>query len=78
MFPVTILPAWLQPVANIFPTTVALDAIRLALLQGTAFDALLPNIAGLILFALILVPLSLFAFRVALDIARRDGSLTQF
>lgn len=78
MFPVSVLPEWLQPVANLFPTTVALDAMRLALLQGATFERLLPNIGGLILFALILVPLSLFAFRTALDIARRDGSLTQF
>lgn len=78
MFPVTLLPLWLQPVANIFPTTIALDAMRLALLQGAAFDVLAPDLVVLLLMALVLVPLSLFGFRAALDIARREGSLTQF
>lgn len=78
MFPVTMLPAWVQPVANIFPTTIALDAMRLALLQGASLDVLLADIGALLLFGLILAPVSLVAFRVAVDVARRDGSLAQF
>ncbi len=78
MFPVTMLPTWLQPVANLFPTTIALDAMRLALLQGAPLAALLGDIAALLLFALILAPISLIAFRFAVDVARRDGSLAHF
>ena len=78
MFPVTMLPTWLQPIANFFPTTIALDAMRLALLQGASLEALLNHLIALLVFALILAPVSLIAFRIAVDIARRDGSLAQF
>jgi ABC-2 type transport system permease protein len=78
LFPVSMLPTWLQPIANLFPTTIALDAMRLALLQGASLDVLLTDIIALLLFAVILAPVSLVAFRIAVDIARRDGSLAQF
>jgi ABC-2 type transport system permease protein len=73
-YPVTVLPAWLQVVAKVYPLTYTLDAMRRALLTGASMAALLPEIGVLAAFSAVLLPLSLFAFRQA----KRDGSLTQF
>jgi hypothetical protein len=52
--------------------------MRLALLKGASLFELLPNILSLLAFALIMLPVSLFAFRYSVRRAKRDGSLTQY
>ncbi|HOU11964.1 MAG TPA: ABC transporter ATP-binding protein/permease [Anaerolineae bacterium] len=77
-YPVAVLPVWLQVVAKVYPLTYTLDAMRRALLTGASALELLPEIGVLAGFSLVLLPLSLLAFREAVKQARRDGSLTQF
>jgi ABC-2 type transport system permease protein len=77
-YPITILPGWLQFLSNFLPITYSLRAMRLALLQSYSFSALAPDILALALFSLILLPLSLLAFRYAVHRARVDGSLTYY
>lgn len=74
-YPVDILPRPLQFLANLLPITWAADALRAALLDG---DVLVSRLVPLIVAACLAVPLSLWAFGLALDRARRDGSLTHY
>ncbi|MCC7354221.1 MAG: ABC transporter permease [Anaerolineae bacterium] len=77
-YPVEIMPQPLQWLSNFVPLTHAVRAMRRALLLGMPTRDLLPDIGILALFCLILVPLSLFVFRRAVNRARRDGSLTHY
>jgi ABC-2 type transport system permease protein len=76
-FPVTVLPAWLQAVANLLPITYAVRAFQLSVYKGYNVPQLAREIGMLALFCAAFLPLSVFAFRLALDKARRDGSLAQ-
>ncbi|MBN1260209.1 MAG: ABC transporter ATP-binding protein/permease [Anaerolineae bacterium] len=77
-YPVEILPAWLQLIARFFPLTYALEAMRRALLNGDTLGALWREVAMLAVFSAVLLPTSLYAFRKAVRLAKRDGSLTQY
>ena len=77
-YPVAILPGWLQRLSRLLPITYSLRAMRLALLKGYSLSALASDILALALFGLVLLPLSLLAFRYAVHRAKVDGSLTQY
>lgn len=77
-FPVSLLPGWIQTAARFLPITYALNAMRQAMLSGASFSALLEDLAALAGFALLLLPLSLLAFRFAVQRARVEGSLTHY
>lgn len=77
-YPVTVLPGWLQPVTALVPVTYSLRAMRLALLRGAPLAELASDLLALGLFSVILLPLSLIAFRYAVRRARMDGTLTHY
>ena len=75
LFPVTVLPDWLQLVARLNPVTYALDAMRAALLGGANLHAVLQPLMVLFLFAAVLLPLSIFVFASALRRTKTTGTL---
>lgn len=77
-YPISVLPEWLQKLSHVLPITYSLDGMRLALLQGYSIKALLPNIIALLLFSVIMLPLSVFIFSYAVRRAKIDGTLTQY
>jgi len=77
-YPVEVLPARLQALARLYPLTTSLQAMRRALLMGASLSSLAGDLGILLGFTLLLMPLSLAAFRYAVQRAKRDGSLTQF
>jgi ABC-2 type transport system permease protein len=77
-YPVAVLPGWMQKLADLIPVTYALRAMRLALLQGAGFEVLWPDLLALGIFSVVLLPLSLIAFGIAVRIARIDGSLAHY
>lgn len=77
-FPITVMPAWLQFLAKFFPITYAIRAIELAVYQGHTLNQLSKEIGFLLLFSLLLLPLSFASFKFALTKARRHGSLVQY
>jgi ABC-2 type transport system permease protein len=77
-YPITVLPVWLQPFSHLLPITYSLRAMRLAVLQGYSLSALAPDVLILAVFAIVLFPLSLVAFRLGVQKAKMEGSLTQF
>ena len=76
LFPVTILPDWLQIVAKLNPMTHALNAMRAALLGGARIPRLLPAIELLLLFAIILLPMSMLVFYWTLERTKITGTLS--
>jgi ABC-2 type transport system permease protein len=77
-FPVTVLPAWLQWLANLFPITYAIRGLELAVYKGYCINLLFKEIAFLLCFAVILLPLSFQFFKWALRKARLNGTLSQY
>ncbi len=77
-YPIEVLPGWLQTIAKLLPVTYALDAMRLALLKGAGWGELRTDLVVLALFCLVLLPISLLSFRLAVNKARTDGSLTHY
>ena len=75
LFPVSILPGWLQDVARINPVTYTLEAMRSALLGGAELRQLWHPIAILLLFAALLLPLSMFVFAAVLRRTKTTGTL---
>lgn len=77
-YPPEDMPRWLEVASRFLPITYALRALRRALLRGSRFADLLPDIEVLVLFVAILLPLGLLAFRFAVRKARQEGSLVQY
>jgi ABC-2 type transport system permease protein len=77
-YPVAILPEGLQFVARLIPITYAVRGMRLALLNGASWPDLLPDIAALLIFIVVLFPLALLVFRWSVERARVDGSLAHY
>lgn len=75
LFPISLLPAWLQPIGEAMPTASALEGLREALYGGGEVwsDALV--LAG---WAVVLLPLSLWLFARAVNRARVQGALAQY
>jgi ABC-2 type transport system permease protein len=76
LFPVKILPDWLQIVAKLNPMTYALTAMRAALLGGASLRQLLPAIELLLLFAIVLLPVSMLVFSRTLQRTKTTGTLS--
>jgi ABC-2 type transport system permease protein len=75
VFPLSALPAWLQPIAGLLPPHVAFDGVRNALFQGDgwALDA-----AKLLVIGAIATPIAATIFGLALRRAQRSGSLGEY
>jgi ABC-2 type transport system permease protein len=76
LFPVNILPPWLQFVARLNPVTYALEGTRAALLEGASLAAVERPLAVLLLFAAVLLPISIIVFGWALRRTKVTGTLT--
>lgn len=78
MYPISVLPVWLQRVAMVTPVTYSLQGMRAAILAHASIRELLPSIAGLLLFAAVLLPSSFAIFSWALRRTKITGTLTHF
>jgi ABC-2 type transport system permease protein len=76
LFPVSVLPHWLQVVAYLNPVTYALDAMRAALLDGAGVAAIARPLLTLLLFAVVLLPTSTLVFSWALQRTKITGTLS--
>ena len=74
-FPVSVLPEPLPILARLIPFTWGIEAWRDALLTN---QVLLGHLALLLVEAVVALPVAAWIFRLALDRARRDGSLGQY
>jgi len=76
MYPVSVLPVALQRVARLVPVTYSLEGMRAALLGRASLAELWPSLRMLLLFAVVLLPLSLAVFSWALRRTKITGTLT--
>lgn len=75
IFPVAVLPEWLQVVSRVIPAFYGLRGTREVLLAGGGIQEVIPDILALSLFNIVLLPLSLFALSKAIRVARITGTL---
>lgn len=78
MFPVAALPAWMQALSPLIPTTVALEGVRRAMLTSASPEELAPIMGQLALWAAIALPIGFLVFRRGLEKARRFGTLSDY
>jgi ABC-2 type transport system permease protein len=78
MYPVSVLPRWLQFVARLIPVTYSLEGMRAAILDHASIRELWPSLAGLLIFAALLLPISVGTFSWALRRTKVTGTLTHF
>jgi ABC-2 type transport system permease protein len=74
-FPVSLLPAPLRAVADWVPLAVGLRVFRAALLEGAGLRLAVPALGRLALVSALTFPPAALTLRLALDRARRRGSL---
>jgi ABC-type multidrug transport system ATPase subunit/ABC-type polysaccharide/polyol phosphate export permease len=78
VFPVTVLPIWMQKISLLLPTVYALKAMRMVLLKGATFGDVLPQIGALCVFCFLLLPISLATLKYAVKRSKREGTLTHY
>jgi ABC-2 type transport system permease protein len=78
MYPVSVLPHWLQILARLLPVTYSLEGLRAALLEGAGIGELWHSIFALLIFAAVLLPVSCAVFSWALRRTKTTGTLTHF
>jgi ABC-2 type transport system permease protein len=78
LYPVTVLPEWLRLVSSLLPITYAIEGMRAALLQAAPWPQLWHSLGPLLLFALVVLPLSLLSFHTATQRTRITGTLAHY
>ncbi len=77
VYPVSVLPGWLEAVAKVLPQTYLIEAMRLAVLEDASIADLAPQLGPLLVFAAAL-PGALIVFDHAMHRARVEGSLGHY
>jgi ABC-2 type transport system permease protein len=77
-FPVEILPPWLRIISYLLPSTYTLRALRGALMGGASPADLASEIAILLVFAAVLVPLAFWTLRYAIRRMKDSGELVHY
>lgn len=77
-YPLAVMPAWMQKVAELLPLTYAIQSIRAVSLSGATFLDILPELQMLAIFAVIIPIAGYFIFRFVERRARRTGALGQY
>ncbi len=78
LYPVSLLPAWLQPFSYLFPMTHGLEALRQVLLNGASLADIQRQIIILALFSIALMTTGIYSLRLSLKLARKEGSLLHY
>ena len=78
LYPVSVLPNWLQVISRFIPVTYSLQGMRAAILGHASLAQLWPAFAGLLVFAAVLLPISFAVFSWALRRTKITGTLTHF
>lgn len=75
LFPISVLPSWIQPLAQVLPLRYAFNGAREALFTGGGWEN---EALVLLAWAVILWPLALLAFEGSGTHARKAGSLSEY
>jgi ABC-2 type transport system permease protein len=77
-FPVSVMPAWIRPVAENNPLTAAMDALRAVLVRGESWQIIVPSVVILLGCGAVTLSIGLWAFRAAMARERRRGTIGLF
>jgi ABC-2 type transport system permease protein len=77
-FPVAVLPAWLLGVSKLLPVTYAVRAFQLAVHGGAGPAKIKGDLLALAAFDLVLIPAAVWLFGLAVNRARRTGTLGEY
>jgi ABC-2 type transport system permease protein len=77
-FPVSLLPNWIQWTSEVQPFTPTLDLLRHLLVGSTAEGSAWAAVVKLAVFAIVLLPPSLWALRGSLTIAQQRGTVIEY
>ncbi|MBS1803321.1 MAG: ABC transporter permease [Acidobacteria bacterium] len=77
-FPIDVMPMWMQRLSSLIPVTYSLNALRLTMLNGASFRAVVQPLTTLAVMALILLPVSAAIFSATVRRGRREGTLAQY
>jgi ABC-type multidrug transport system permease subunit len=75
VFPVGVLPGWLQDIGSALPLRFAFDGVRDALFTGSGWGDDAVALAG---FTVVGLPVAVFLFAQALEVTRRAGTLGEY
>lgn len=75
VFPVEVLPVWLQSLGRLFPAYYGFNAMRAVLIGGQSLGGIVDEIAVLAAFNVVLIPIGMWLLRRALRVARVTGTL---
>ncbi|MBC8481487.1 MAG: ABC transporter permease [Planctomycetes bacterium] len=78
MFPVSVLPLWLQKVSVFLPLTHSLEALRLCIFKNAAFSQVADHAFYLFLFMIFLAPSAFFINKYCMKIAKKKGAFSTF
>ncbi len=78
LFPIEMLPDWLQAVSAALPTTHALRALRLTLTNYAGWREVQSEFLFLVVTLVITLPCGLVVFKLGFQKARRSGSLAEY
>ena len=76
LFPVDVMPEWLQVVSRFFPLTHALEAMRMLMLKGESIYDIRASVIVLLTFLLVLLPLTYLVNKVCVKLAKRNGAFS--
>lgn len=78
LFPVQLLPSWVEKGATLIPLTHALEGMRRAILNGAGLIALSQTVLTLSLFAVVLLGIGIGSFNRAVALVKSTGSLVEY
>ena len=76
MFPISVLPSWLQIVALYLPLTHSLEAARRCLLSGAGLKQISGNMCALLGFVIVLIPVTIFVNSKCMKFAKKRGAFS--
>lgn len=77
-YPTTVLPLWLKKIAYLLPLTHSLEASRQTILMGKSLGAVMGDVMFLLLFSVIMLPISLWIFSKTIERAKVTGALVKY
>jgi ABC-type multidrug transport system permease subunit len=75
LFPVSVLPPWLEAIGKVMPTRFAFDGLRASMFVGTGWWR---DVVALTIYSVAGIPAAVWVFGWALGVAQRQGSLGQY
>ena len=78
MFPVSVLPGWMQKVSYCLPLTHSLEAARRSLLVGAGMEQISVNLWVLVILTIILTPVTITVNGICMKNAKKKGAFSTY